>query len=429
MLRKKRMQYYKKIGTWLSSLFSTEGAVHISCLMMAFGLTTSPVLISLSIGLLTLTALVQISRLRLKYTSPDWYDVLPLLLFAGNVGWFFFTNNRASILTELRIKLPLFLFPLSFFFIPRPSYKITLQSLQLFIVVLSGVLIATLTNYLLNRETIDQLLLQSKAVPIITFSKDFSHIYFGVMAGFAVMGAWYLFTMQRQKYRYGWLMLGLFIFAGLHIISSRTGLVTVYSAIVAECLRWMWLKKNYVKGLMLFVLMGIGLMMAVNIVPALKNKLTNTIDDLNHYQRQEKLEHWSLARRIIVWQLSTGLIGRHPIVGVSPSDSKDSLSNLYEQYQYNIPEKDRITDPHNQYLQYGVDIGIGGMLILLTIIFYPMIKFGKDIHPLLLSFLMVSGVGMLFESLLERQYGVSFFMYFWSLLAVSSNFQTLQRKY
>lgn len=411
------MQYYKKIGSFVSSVFSTEGAVHISFLMMAFGLTTSPLFISVSIGLLCLTAILQTFRTRFRLSKFDWYESLPILLYLANIVWYFFTKNQTSMASELRIKLPLILLPLAIFIIPRPNVKIILQTLQLFIIVLTGVLIATLTNYFLHQETIDQLLLQSKAVPIITLSKDFSHIYYGVMAGFAVMGAWYLFTIQRRKTRYAWLALGLIIFAGLHFISSRTGLVTVYCAIFIEGLRWMWVNNSYIKGLLVFLFIGVGLFVAMNTVPALKNKITNTTDDLEHYRTKDNLANWSLARRIIVWQLSAELIGRHPLVGVSPADSKDSLSYLYVKHRYDIPENDRITDPHNQYLQYGVDIGISGLLILVLIIFYPAIKYGKDIHPLFLSFLIVSAVGMLFESLLERQYGVSFFMFFWIALS------------
>jgi O-antigen ligase len=238
------------------------------------------------------------------------------------------------------------------------------------------------------------------------------------MAGFAAMGSWYLFSIQRQRTRYVWLTFALFIFTGLHVISSRTGLVTVYCAIFVEGIRYMLVKKAYLKGFAVFCLIGCGAVIAINTVPALKNKVVNTIDDFKHYRNQHNLADWSLTRRLIVLKLSAELIGRHPIVGVSPADSKDSLSNLYVKYQYDIPEKDRITDPHNQYLQYGVDIGIVGIFILLTIIFYPIIKNGKDINPLLLSLLIVSGIGMLFESLLERQYGVSFFMFFWSILAI-----------
>jgi len=392
--------------------------VRISFLMMAFGLTTSPVLVSLAVGLLTLTALYQVFRSGFKLRSLSWYECLPILLFLGNAIWYFFTNNHASMLTELRIKLPLLLIPFALHYIPRLSFKQILQTLQVFIIVLSAVLVATITNYLLHQETIDQLLLQSKAVPIITLSKHFSHIYFGVMASFTLLGAWYLFTIQHKWTRYVWLSFALFIFTGLHIISSRTGLVTAYGAIFIEGIRYMLVKKAYVRGLIVFFLIGFGAVIAIKTVPALKNKVVNTMDDFDHYRKQHNLADWSLTRRLIVLKLSTELIGRHPIVGVSPADSRDSLSNLYMKYHYDIPEEDRITDPHNQYLQYGVDIGLCGTFILLTIIFYPIIVLGKRIHPLLLALLIVSAIGMLFESLLERQFGVSFFMFFWSLFVV-----------
>jgi O-antigen ligase len=180
----------------------------------------------------------------------------------------------------------------------------------------------------------------------------------------------------------------------------------------------MIVNKAYVKGLVFFLLIGCGAVIALNTVPALKNKVVNTMEDFEHYRKQHNLGDWSLTRRLIAWQLSLELIGRHPFTGVSPADSNDSLSNLYVKYNYDIRENDRVTDPHNQYLLCSIDVGLGGTLILLLLLFFPIVRDGKRINPLLLAFLMVSALCMLFESLLEMQFGVSFFMFFWSLLAV-----------
>jgi len=118
--------------------------------------------------------------------------------------------------------------------------------------------------------------------------------------------------------------------------------------------------------------------------------------------------------RLIMWKISVDLIFEHPFgVGTGSVDEylnarlkRFGLHHL-AQHSYN---------PHNQYLQTALEIGIVGLFILLGLIFSVVHLSIKYRSYLLL--LLISGLAFncLFESMLQRQSGVVFYSFWICLL-------------
>ena len=93
-------------------------------------------------------------------------------------------------------------------------------------------------------------------------------------------------------------------------------------------------------------------------------------------------------------------------------DAKEEL-NL-SMIETNSPFSGRSLNFHNQYLQSWAQVGIFGFLLLLFAIVGPL--FTKNQHPLFLMFIGLTSVGLLTESMFERQSGVLFFAFMYPLL-------------
>ena len=118
--------------------------------------------------------------------------------------------------------------------------------------------------------------------------------------------------------------------------------------------------------------------------------------------------------RLILWTVSMEEIQAHPF-GVGTSNLDDAIGIRLRMNGLNSIA-DENYNPHNQYLQVAVEIGVVGLLIfvgLLGMIFFYAVKL-KNV----LLFLLCGNLAFncIFESMLQRQSGIVFYTFFLILL-------------
>ena len=96
--------------------------------------------------------------------------------------------------------------------------------------------------------------------------------------------------------------------------------------------------------------------------------------------------------------------------------AEKSLERRNERYKIFVK---RGYNLHNQYLQIFGTIGIFGLLLLLYLFAIPFFLFIKKANYLSATFLFIVGASFLTESMLERQAGVSFIVFFYMILTAS----------
>lgn len=119
-----------------------------------------------------------------------------------------------------------------------------------------------------------------------------------------------------------------------------------------------------------------------------------------------------LTMRMAKWETHLGIFKDHWLAGTSFGDIQYIRKERYEakgykdlaHYNYNA---------HNQYLEVLATYGIIGGLIFLGILLFPLLRRNK--HELLIPFLLIVSVTFLTESILVRQQGILFFMFFYVL--------------
>ena len=123
--------------------------------------------------------------------------------------------------------------------------------------------------------------------------------------------------------------------------------------------------------------------------------------------------------RVLMWYFSYEVIKENP-AGVGLGDIDFFLDDKVR--KYNIKHlKDQPLNPHNQFLQMAIDMGVLGMLFFLTMCF-AMIWFSIKHKNYLLLFIVFNLLfNCLFESMLQRQSGIVFYTLFTTMFIVYSS--------
>jgi O-antigen ligase len=174
----------------------------------------------------------------------------------------------------------------------------------------------------------------------------------------------------------------------------------------------------------LFAIVALPLIviLSVSIIPGFKEQFVASKLYLNEYVQNpiqfvqsKKTFLGGNETRLIMWTASAQEIAAHPF-GVGTGNVDDHLeSRLQSLSHYEMAKK--MYNPHNQYLQSTLEIGFLGAVVLLSIIVYCVVIGIRYRNWILLLFILNFAFNCLFESMLQRQSGIVFYV-FWICLLV-----------
>lgn len=268
----------------------------------------------------------------------------------------------------------------------------------------AGVDMLSLVHYFKRKEEIDLLLLQSKSIPIIP---SMHHIHFGVINALFSIGLLFFlvyrkYTSKAQK-NVAWVLL-VIIYIAAHILSSRTGLLSLYTGLVVGAVAYAYrYGKSVIVAVVLAVLV-ISTALVYSLSTSFHNKVTNSIEDMNSWGKGAEMNHKSMAMRIEAYRASWYVLKHNPM-GVGASRLDEAMAEGFEAIKTPLtPENQK--NPHNQLLEYGVKYGWLGMaLVLLYFICAYRVFENPVVGAAVISLLVIS---MSFESLMERQVSIYF---------------------
>ena len=119
----------------------------------------------------------------------------------------------------------------------------------------------------------------------------------------------------------------------------------------------------------------------------------------------------SNAVRVLVWQQAIQLIKEKPILGYTPGDVNDKLYASYKENELTGALENKL-NAHNQFLQTSLGIGVIGLLILLSLILFPIINGIKTKNVLIIFFSFLLFLNFIVESMLQTSAGTLFFTFF-----------------
>ena len=337
-----------------------------------------------------------------------------LLFYLFIVFSYFNSDNHAEALRILGLKIPLLLFPLVYFAMQPLQKKHHLTGALIINYALYVPAIISVYNYLSNKELFDDLILQSKPLPI-EFGYGILHIQFSILLACGILYGLFILvrnykTSQHSLLYYSLVFLVACNFIFIHILSARTGLVGLYAGIAVFCVSLLaTLPFKKTRWLLLAIVIVPTLM--VSFSSSLQNRIKNTVADLNVVLENKDANDYSFAMRVKAWQNAVDVIAQNPIRGVGLGDAEQVLYNNFSKVDPSLAPENR-KNPHFQFLETAVQSGLIAAFLYLVIVFLGFVKTNHRFNFELIAFSALLFVASCFESVLESQSNVIPFVFF-----------------
>jgi len=207
------------------------------------------------------------------------------------------------------------------------------------------------------------------------------------------------------------------------LLMSLAGLLSIM--LLAGILFLLYLKNKFsVKIMLAFTILTIiVLSVLISSVPFIRDDINETVKTTERYFKSPSIFIQELGEspsssetRLVMWSITFEEIAEHPMgVGTGNVDIylgrniTQKGNEYFAKKQYN---------PHNQFLQSQLEIGIIGLLILIAITFGGIIYSIKKRNLMLIVLFASLTFNCLFESMLQLQAGIIFYLFFFMLLII-----------
>jgi O-antigen ligase len=374
--------------------------------ILCFSFTLSPGLLSISFALICSVSLIFIGSTQLNKIEKLIFLCF-IAFYITAVYSLFYTNNIEHGVQKLVLKLPILFFPLYFIAIKSIRAKTVIYMVLIFLYAMYLPGVVSVYNYFINKELFDQLILESKPLPI-EFGYGIYHIQFSILIaascllGLFILLKWRLFELTQIE-KLACIVLVLVNFICAHILGARTGLLSLYLGISFLALLEF---RTLSKKVKIMAVIGALLIpvLVYTLSSSLRNRIQNTLVDLEVAWEGKDANDYSFALRIQAWKNASDVISKHPIWGVGIGDADSVLFNNFNSVNSKIKTENR-KNPHFQFLESSVQSGlISGVLYLLIILFAMYYAFKSS--SILGAIALLLFIASCFESILERQASV-----------------------
>jgi O-antigen ligase len=213
---------------------------------------------------------------------------------------------------------------------------------------------------------------------------------------------------QRLLYKISWLVGGSIMLSSLYFISSRAGILSAIILIPFYLIiHFRKINKGWVSVFVVIGALTIFIFSFLN-----NNRIKYYLPDTQSSSVIEKLK---LDNRVPIWRSAIKVIRHNLFFGVGAGDASAEIRKAYKDAGYTEMYYDNL-NAHNQYLEILLANGLVGLLIMLSVIAFLVYKAILSRNLLLGLYISVIIIFFLFESVLNRIAGVTFFSLFSFLL-------------
>lgn len=196
----------------------------------------------------------------------------------------------------------------------------------------------------------------------------------------------------------------------LYLLSARAGMLAAIIVFPAYFLLRLY---NYYARWAVMAFIGM-LVVLFGLIAVKNTRVSNSIDNISN----QKGEIIKKDPRLLIWQSAFGVIKKHPVLGVGTGDATSKLKDEFVARRYLEGYYDNL-NVHNQFLEIWLENGIIGLLIFMSILAYMTYISIKQKNVLSGLFIVTTIVFFIFETMMNRLGGVSFFALFSFLLIYS----------
>ncbi|MFZ4796094.1 MAG: O-antigen ligase family protein [Bacteroidia bacterium] len=322
--------------------------------------------------------------------------VIPSVLYSNNLKYF---GLRVQIL------IPFLVMPFAYAQMDKITDKNKKLIINTFILGVVITAIQALVFYFNNQEEVNQAYLESRVMPTMVGH----HPTFSLMCAFSIYLLYYLFKNENKNITKSIIIiLAVFLIVFLHIFSVRAGLFSFYGLVLLVIYEQIILKKQYILSLSILALCAVIAVFTFKYSPTVRNKLTNTQNDINNYKNGGSANDQSLGSRMISYKNAIEITQNSSwFLGCGLGDIEDLNNQIFEEKYPDVTKK---IIPHNQFLYYMASVGILGLLVFVASFYFPALTDFKNLN--LLAHYLVISMAFLIEAFLTTQLGVAYTIIF-----------------
>lgn len=329
-----------------------------------------------------------------------------------------YSSNPSEGWLDFMLKITLLLWPLAMATWYELIDKYRNQLLIAFAITTSisalALVIIALINWQASGESINKLYL---------FTSAWKWIPNHYIALYASFGLLILLHTGLKGILKRWILIGCAIV--LLVLVLLTSVRIQFLALPVALLTFLVFTSTHRKSLKNWAVAGIALLLvAAFAFPSSRMRIMETVDEIRSIE--VKVNDKQTNHRVFLWRYGAKVIKENFWLGTGTGAAdmylneklKDCDAEFWNGHRtYTLQEKNY--NYHNAFMQHFASHGVIGFLIFLLMFIGPFIYFGKNLSGLGAAFLVLTFIAFLTESMLERQAGVLFFSFFYSLLFVS----------
>jgi O-antigen ligase len=379
--------------------------------------------------LMILWGLIWFLKIREKISAVHNEQPLQKLLFFSFIMFFiwqligmFYSDDLSDGLRNITLRLPLLLFPLVLI---SPGEKIK-QNIRLLLHIFAAAtflfIIACFVYALIRSVNIGHIKLTFNPHPSdYPWLNYFYGSYFAIfqhpsyLSMFALLSAFIAFEFFFKKqgptlYMYFWLLAGITLLASVYLLSSRAAILA--SIIIVP----IYLIHKFIQGdLKKIGLIGLGVCIILIFAIFITNPRFKSL--LKNESGKELIDKTRNEARISLWKSAFTIIRDNFLIGVGTGDIQNELNREYVRSGNDELTKVENLNTHNQFLEIAAENGIIGLVLFLAIFATMVLISIKEKRTLYFVFIAIIFFSFLFETMLNRLAGLSFFSLFSFLLS------------
>lgn len=321
------------------------------------------------------------------------------------------SEDKEKWMDIIRNKLPLLFFPLAFAAPMKIGEARWIKLAWIFLIMVFAATAWSTWQYIKDYKAIEESYLRAKS--ILTPLED-DHIRFSwIVSTTALLSVWMLFIKAFYKNKTGRIILFILLtwfVIYLHMLSARTGLLTLYAMIFFASTWWVVKKAKFLSAALAIIALTALPVIAYLVFPTFRNRISYIKYDASFYSRSVYLEGTTDGNRYFSIKAGIDVLNAHPLTGVGFGDIRNETNGWFKQHVPQMLESDKLL-PSSEWLIYGVGAGWPGLIIFTIIMFIPFfIKMQRFRLPWFLLNLSLF-LSFIFDIGLEVQYGVFLFSF------------------
>jgi O-antigen ligase len=381
---------------------SKQQLIFFSMILMLVSLFTSRFLLSIGFILFLFFTCFHknIFKQLISFFRNPFLLGMSFLFLIPFISWFW-TEDKNMWVHFVRIKLPLFLFPIAF----AGDWQLTLKQWKwiayVFLILVFAGCCWSLWQYAQNVHVIHEQYLKAK---IFSTPLENDHVRFSLIVCIAVICSVLLMVQYVPKSK--WLLLiplCIFFIIYLHLLSARTGLISLYIFLLLTIFYLLFKLRKTKWGVGLLFLIIAMPVSAWFLFPTFQNRIRYNVYDLSNAKQNKYMPGGNDGNRILSLKAGWNVLQEHPL-GVGA----DVVDKTYEWYDKNIPQMAKADKlyPASESLMYAGFAGWIGFISFFVIMLLPLFQKVTRNYFSWLVLNLVMAFSFLFDIGLEVQFGV-----------------------